>query len=197
MIESRLEDLSVGDAVRGKVVRIGGVEVVVGEQFKRQSPEFDLDRWTGDCRMGAVHTAITGFRLQCRSTAAATVERRTRLRGHRLRLGSIALGAGNRRLQDYQIFQGGHREAANQLGVPSGRKPAPPPSVLASRARVRSRRGDGAGPLLTSLGTRESPPVRRPGWPNPDQFRLLYSAGDPTVRDPNDASGTMLFSIDI
>ena len=28
-------------------------------------------------------------------------------------------------------------------------------------------------------------------------YRLLYSAGDPTVRDPNDASGTILFSIGI
>ena len=62
--------------------------------------------------------------------------------------------------------------------------------MSANRSTEASRHRNGAGPLLTSLGTRESPPIRRLERPNSNQIRLLYSAGDPTVRDPNDASGS-------
>ena len=127
VIESRLADPSVGDSVRGEVVRIGGVEIVAGEQFKHESPESGLERRAGYGRMRAVHTAIAGLGLQNRSAAAASVERPAELRGHRLHLGSAALGAGERRLEDQQVFERCHSEAANQPGVPSRWKPAPPP----------------------------------------------------------------------
>ena len=57
------------------------------------------------------------------------------------------------------------------------------------------RHRNGAGPLLTSLGKRESPPIRRSGRPNPDRTWLLYSTGSPTVRDPNDVSAAYCISL--
>ena len=146
VIESKLADLPVGDSVRGEVVRIGGVEVVAGEQFKHESPESGLERWARYRRMRAVHTAVAGLGPQNRSAATASVERAAEFRGHRRRLGSTALGAGNRRIEDQQVFQRCHREAAIQLGVPSHRRPAPPgnpsdrewPASPAGKARMTS-----------------------------------------------------------